>query len=393
MVDFWGEDIEPKKINKKKLIIVIILIILLIALVVLDVVYSKNRDFREWTDKYIFRKEINDENTVSIDISEDENINIYAFNNYIALLRKKKLELYDNLGSKKAELDVDINNPIFIAQDKYLVVAEKEGEKVCLVTSKKVLWENKIEGKISQVMVNKGGYVAVVVTNTSYKTVIYMYNQEGKELFKTYLATARVVDVSISNNGKYLAIAEIDTKGILIQSIIKIVSIDKAQQDPENSFINVYNADTGKLLSKIEYQGSSKLVCVYDDSIDILEGQESQKIYNLTDDNITFFSSELENCVLKVNEKSLGQYNANSYVTIKNILNNKEKTYTTNQVAKDIYTCKNIVALNFGTELHIINTNGWLVKKYISEKEINDIVISQNIIGVIQRDKINIINL
>ena len=393
MVDFWGEEQEPKKINKKKLVIVIALAILLIVLIILDLIYSKNKDFREWTDKYIFRKEISAENTISIDISEDENINAFAFNNNLVLLRKKKLELYDKLGAKEIEFEIDINNPIFSSESKYLAIAEDEGEKIYLIKDKKLLWENKIEGKISQIEVNKKGFVSVVVTNTSYKSVIYMYDLYGKELFKTYLATARVVDINISENGEYLAIAEIDTTGILVQSIIKIVSIKNAQENPENSFISTYNAEPGRIISNIEYQGNSKIVCVYDDSIDVLEQEKNEQIYNLIKGDITFYSNELEHNVIKVEEKQSGEYSADSYVTIKNILNNKEKQYITEQVAKEVYTCKNIIALNLGTELHIINTNGWLIKKYLSEKEINEIVVSQNIIGIVQRDKINIINL
>ena len=63
------------------------------------------------------------------------------------------------------------------------------------------------------------------------------------------------------------------------------------------------------------------------------------------------------------------------------------------QIAKEIYTYENILALNFGTELHIINTNGWLMKKYISDQEINQVVISNKIVGIIYRDKIEIIDL
>lgn len=55
-----------------------------------------------------------------------------------------------------------------------------------------------MEGNISQVHVNKNGYVAVVIVDTSYKTVIKTYNPQGKELFNTYLSSTRAVDVSIS---------------------------------------------------------------------------------------------------------------------------------------------------------------------------------------------------
>ena len=53
----------------------------------------------------------------------------------------------------------------------------------------------------------------------SYKSVVDVFDRNGKEIFKTNLRTARVVDVSISQDSKYLAIAEVDLSGIIIKSI------------------------------------------------------------------------------------------------------------------------------------------------------------------------------
>lgn len=66
---------------------------------------------------------------------------------------------------------------------------------------------------LSQISINKNGYVAVTVVDTSYKTVIEMYDNQGNRLFKTFLSSTRVISTTISNDNKYLAIAEIDTSG------------------------------------------------------------------------------------------------------------------------------------------------------------------------------------
>ena len=56
-------------------------------------------------------------------------------------------------------------------------------------------------------------------------------------------------------------------------------------------------------------------------------------------------------------------------------------------------TYANKIALNLGSSVEFINTNGWLVKKYISEKEVKDIVLSENIVGIVYKDKVEISNL
>ena len=67
--------------------------------------------------------------------------------------------------------------------------------------------------------------------------------------------------------------------------------------------------------------------------------------------------------------------------------------YTTESVTKEIYTNNNIIALNLGSEVEFINTNGWLNKKYVAEQEITNIVLANSIAGIVYRDRIEIVNL
>lgn len=228
-------NVEPQKVNKKRLIIATIIAIIVVAAIIAIGLYNTNKQARTWIDKNIFRKEIQQDKAATIEISENQNSNIYAFNKYIGILDKTKFTIYGNTGSKEKELEIQISNPIFNAANRFLAIAENKGQKLYLITDKEITWEAEIEGNISQILVNKNGYVAVVIVDTSYKTVIKMYNPQGKELFNTYLSSTRAVDVSISNDNKYLAIAEIDTSGTIIQSNIKVISIDKASSDPTNS--------------------------------------------------------------------------------------------------------------------------------------------------------------
>jgi hypothetical protein len=392
MKDYYKE-VEPKKINKKKIIISIIILILIILTVILTVIYYQNKQVREWIDKKIFRKEIMQDKAVTIELKEDENANIYAFNKYIGILNKNKFAIYGNTGNKETELEVQISNPIFNSANRFLAIAEKKGQKVYLLTDKTVSWEANVEGNISQVHVNKNGYTAVVIVDTSYKTVIAMYNPQGKEMFKTYLSSTRTADISISNDNKYLAIAEVDTSGTIIQSNIKIISIEKASTDPTNSIEKTYKGEEGKLIVNIQYQDKNKLACMYTDTIHVIENDQDKEIRDNTSKKVIFETIELDNYAVSVEEKSSGLFTADSLVSIVNVENQNTKEYTVDSVAKEMYSYGDIIALNLGTEIEFINTGGWLVKRYIANQEITNIVVSDNMAGIIYRDKIEIINL
>ena len=86
-------------------------------------------------------------------------------------------------------------------------------------------------------------------------------------------------------------------------------------------------------------------------------------------------------------------FTADSLVNIVNVENHETKQYTANSITKELYTYGDIIAINLGTEVEFINIDGWLVKRYVANQEITNIVVSDSITGIIYRDKIEIINL
>ena len=394
MKDVW-KDIEPevKKINKKKIIITTIVVVIAIAIIIIVGLYMTNRDVRDWIDRNIFRKEVEQDKAITIDFNETLNSNVYAFNRYIGILNQTKFTIYGSTGNKEEELEIQISNPIFSSANRFLAIAENGGQRLYLISDKNISWQAEVDGNISQIFVNKNGYVAVIITGTSHKAVIKTFSPDGKEMFTTFLANTRAVDISISNDNKYLAIAEVDTSGAVIQSGVRIMSVDKAEKDPTNSLEKTYKSETGKLITNIKYQDKGKLICMYTDSINIIENETESELVNSNDKKITFQSIDLENSACYVEEKSSGLFTADSIVNIINSDNKETKQYLVNYVAREIYTNGNIIALNLGTDIEFISTGGWLVKRYVANQEITNIVVSDSIAGIIYRDKIEIINL
>ena len=396
MKDFWKEpkETKEKKVNKKKVIITIIAIIIIIFLIIISAIYINNKNVRVWIDKNIFRKEVIQNNLPTIELNESDTQNIYAFNKYIGVLSKNQFAIYDNSGKKQDELNIEITKPIFNSNGRHLVIAEEKGQKVYLITDKGIAWEKSIEGNISQVEVNKNGYVAITIVDTINKTVVAVYDNTGNWLFNNILSTTRVVSTSLSNDNKYLALAEIDTSGTQIQSSIKVMSIEEGKNNPSNSIKKVYNSEKGDLITQIKYQEKDKLLCMYTDKIDVIKTDETtETISENKDKKVSFTSISLSNSAVMLEEKSSGLFTADSIVSIINPDNKNISTYTTEAVTKEIYTYDNIIGLNLGAEVEFINTSGWLVKKYTAEQEITNIVLSSSMAGIVYRDKIELINL
>lgn len=394
MRDFLAEELQNRRRSKViKIIILAIILLIIIAIMACICEYFFNLEFRRWCDENILRREIVEEDTKSIELDGDENTKVYAYEKYICVFRKKTLEFYNKVGTQVDKMELDINEAVFTTAGRYMAICEENGQKFYLICGKEKLFESEIEGNITQINVSRNGYVSIVISNTSYKSIVDVFDKTGREVFKTNLVSSRVADVCISQDSKYLAIAEVDLSGILIQSKIQVVSIELARTNPEEAILYKYEAPTDKLIMNVEYQEQNRLICMYNDGIEILQENTSTELVKFENRQLTFMTIELNNGVALVEELSTGEYTVDTNVRILNTTTLKERQYITKNVTKSIKTSDNKIAINFGTELHIIDKNGILFKKYISETEINDIVITDALVGIVYKDRIQIINL
>lgn len=397
LLEFKKEDkiIGEKSLNKKKVIISGIVITFIMILIVLCSLYVTNLYFREAVDEYILRKSITEDNTNAIDINIKSIPSIHAYDKSIVVLEKNTLTKYNSSGKQESSLNIEINDPLFDSDGKYLTVAEKGKQKVYLVHNNVILWEKNIEGTISKINVNKNGYTSIIITGTTYKSVIEVYDKTGKELFKTYLSNTIAIDSSISEDNKYMSFAEVNTAGTLIQSTIKTVSIEKAKTAPAESIINTYEGNQNDIIVNIEYQDKDRLVCLYNSGVKILKQGKEENLFVIDEkeNKASFADVELKGFAYKIVEKSSGLFKANSTITFYNTATKKENIYTFNGVAKNIHSNEGVIAVNLGNEVYFVGTNGWVQKRFTSSQEVRNVIVANGVAAVLLRDKIEFIEL
>ena len=385
-----------KKINKKKLTVLIIISVLILTAIILFCVYMGNKTFRDFMDKYVLMKNVTENNLNSITLEEPENIQVYAYDKYISVFSQNKLVGYNSNGKKEYELSVEITNPIIDTNNRFLLIAEKEKQRIYLISGNNIVWQKDLEGNISRINVNKNGYVSVIITGTTYKSIIQTFDSQGNEMFKTYLSNSIAMDSDISSDNKYMSFAEISTNGTTVQSRIKTVSIQKAKEKEASSdpIISNIASPTDSVALSIKYQDSNRLVCMYDDSIHILQNGADEELLKLKEDGqkVVFGDIKLNNFVVRILEKSV-LLSTQSTVEFVNVGSKKTNIYTIDSVVKEIYVNNNYIALNSGSEVYFVGTNGWLNKKYTSSQEVRKVVINNECAGIVYRDKIEIINL
>ena len=381
--------LKDKKSNSKFLAFIIIIFLI----VFFTARYATDEDFRTLVDVNILKKEVAESTLTKIDIDLDSNPSIFAYDKYIAILSKNKLSEYTKEGNKIAELDINISVPIVHVAGEYMVIAEKNGQKLYLISGENIIWENSVEGNISEVNVNKNGCVSIVIKNTTYKSVIAFFDLDGAELFRRYISTNYAICTSVSTNNKYLAIGEIDYSGTILKSFITIISVEKAQNDPENSIVNTYESDNGEIITNINYQDKENAICMFNNYVQKVGISSNERVYDITDNDM-FVDINLEDSIAIIDKQSSGLFSYEFEMLLKNTNNKSESLYILNSdLPKMVAVNGKNIALNLGNEIRIVKSNGRLVKKYTSNSQIKNLVIGDSIAGVIYKNKIEIIEL
>ena len=80
--------------------------------------------------------------------------------------------------------------------------------------------------------------------------------------------------------------------------------------------------------------------------------------------NVQMSSIDLKGCAVRAEEISTGLFSSRTDIILTNTLSKAESTYSVDSVIKDLVSCNQVVAINLGTEIHLINLNR-LVRKEI----------------------------
>ena len=380
---------ELKNQIVKKIIKYGLIAIVLIALIVVVSLYLGNRNARLWINKNILKRDIGEEDLPNIQIN-NENAKVFSYGDKVAILENGTLSIYSASTKKISDIQVSLANPIYDTQGNYLLLADKDGSNFYLIDNDKIQWQKSVDGNISKITVNKNGAVGIVVTNTTYKSIIIMYDSTGTECFKTYLGSTLATDITISNNSKYLSFIEINTTGASIISKVKTISIDKAKNEPKDAIIYTYDLDTNVLAIKIKYYNDD-IMLLTDTSLNKLKDGNIQKIEDLSDD-VSFVDITLDKNIAEIKENKSKEIKNEYELNFISDENQKVNIYYFDDTIKSMICYDDKVALNFGSQIEFVNTRGNLVKKYTSLKNIKEVQLTSKIATIIFKDNIEIIS-
>ncbi len=371
---------------------IFLLVLLLITIMIL--VYILNPNVRHFIDEKVLGKYLSDENATEVFINAQNSPKIITYDNNIGVLERGELSIYNKSGqltNVSEKLNIPMATPIIKTNGKHLVLVEKKGKKVFLINDNKTIWSRELDFNINNVNVNQNGFVVVTGSNNIYKSIVAVISNEGEELFITYISSNVVVDAEISNDNKILAIAEVNYSKPIVESIIKYISIEKAISDPNQSTIQVYKQN--KLIINIAFKSKDILLAHYSREIYKYTKDKEEKIYDVSENTQYIDINSGKNIVVLEQVKD-GVFSGEYQLTIVNDSGRVKAMYKTGKfVPKELKLSKSYIAINLGQEAVILTIDGWEKKKYDSNKEIREIILSDKVGVILYKNSFHIIDI
>ena len=361
--------VKEENTGKPSLTQTIVIFVVTMMAIFMVARYISDSSFKDLIDQKVFRIGVTEESLKSIEIDNSSNVNVYAYDKYIAVLNKNVLKQYNEDAEEKYSLDIKISMPIVATSGKYMIMAEKGGEKAYLISGENIVWQKDFDGDISRVAVNEKGYT-----------------------FKTFISSAYSYVIDISDNSKYVAMGDVVYSGAIVKSTVSIYSVEKAQTDPNNAKIYEYEAEHGSLILDINYQGDSA-VCLFNNYVQKVGTTSDERLYDISNTDV-FIETNLKSTYAVINRHSSELFSYEYQVDFRNSRGKSSRNYILEEeVPSRIVAYGNKVAMIEGSTLEIIKSNGMLVKKFTGDTTINSAVLGDKIAGVIYKNKIFVIEL
>lgn len=228
------EEAKQKSISLKKMITSIFVILFIIL----------GYLFFEYAPIIGIRLPTNRDKEVKIDMVSTDHDIYDTYNNELLVYSNHTISTYNKQGEKTWEHSLDTSfHPNIYIYDRYMVVSNNASGLIYLFHQKNEIRNMKVDGKIESIYMDQEGNMAVEYSTNSYKKIIGVYNEKGKNLYNTYLEYATIVDIKLLDHAKKLMITQASSNSFKIGckiSILDGMSEEKKQEELlkfDNNFI------------------------------------------------------------------------------------------------------------------------------------------------------------
>lgn len=266
------------------------------------------------------------EESFPIMIKDEQLVDLYNLGNNISVLTKANNINYLANGKRGTNTAHGYTNPVVKEGNKRILIYDRGGNSFKVNTTSSTVGEIKLENKIISAQIADNGNVAVVTNHTQYASIITVYDNNLKEIFK-YSSGERITFVNFAPDGKTLLAAALISDNTYISANILEINITKDTPANKITLRDVFLLD-------ISYNADGEIVAICSDKIITYSKRDKlQKAYEYKGELVCFTSSTVQETVVVTKNP----INDKAEVNVVGVDGVSKAHITLNDEIKDIY--------------------------------------------------------
>lgn len=251
-------------------------------------------------------------------------------------------------------------NPKLVTAGRYVLAFDYNGTDLSLYRGHRELFKLKTSQTIYSAKVNQNGFLTVVTKEPGYRGKASLYNKRGKELYTVYAGESYIMDTSVSDNGKMLAVCTFHTGGDRFSSAVSFYKTKDTQP------FSVFSTEEG-MLTTIKFASGNRLVAI-GDTLAIGFDKKGEKSWEYPYGGATLQSYSVAG--RSAVALSLRQHNQKIVILS---ANGKASSYETAEHGpfSSVTMNENTVLAFTGRELLFLNHKGYPILQHTLQREAN----------------------
>ena len=302
-------------------------------------------------------------------INSDNLKSFVPFSDGVAILSASSLKYLDSAGNEIVTNTHSFANPVIDVNSKTVLVYDRGGYSLKIENNTSEYRNLSFNSVITTAAIgNKGNYAYVLNSDSGYQSHLYVYTMNGTKQFEWGSASDYIIDVALSDNGKYAAVTLMGIDGAKYFS--KVILFKFNSSEP---VYTVEFHDTA--VYEIDFIANKKLSVYSDTGVYLVNSKGEFTAVQ------TYSSSEMSHSSVCYNGLSgtlISRY-ANEKEPLLTVFNKRGKqlfTHTFSEQITDVYCSKNYVCLVSDNVLEILNTEGTLIGKILLDEACVNAVIA-----------------
>ncbi len=153
------------------------------------------------------------------------------------LLTDTYIYTYNSDGAKITDEQHGFQNPVSKSNDKRVLVYDKNGKGFSLYSRTGEIYGNEVEDSIVFASVGNDERSAVVTTSTRYSNYLYVFNGEGKQIFRWASPDYKIMQVEFSKDDKSIFVSALGAEGGDLQLYLIRFDLDNAESHIWQTYI------------------------------------------------------------------------------------------------------------------------------------------------------------